>query len=282
MREINLNASTAGMTRLRPKGGASPESLYELYNGYINASKIPQQRPCAAYKFSVPTTSKGLVLYKGTFYTFTALPVAVVPGSTNLVLRHPNGAYNGTLKQIHFAQPYMSYLYVVVEFNADGTIPGGIYHYWLQFPATFQKSTQYKANDLVQPAVPNGFYYRALQSESAALSWAAGVVHIWNDVVQPSVYNGFQYRAKYINGNGMYLSGERAASGQVEPIWPTEIGATVIEVSSGAVNVEPPAAPEPPDPIPPGMRDGGGIDSRYQNPGGSGTIPWARTGIRIR
>ena len=272
------------MTRLRSKGGASPESLWELYNGYVNASKIPQQRPSSIWKFQVPVGSKGLVFHKGVFYTFTALAVAAVAGSTNLVLRHPNGGFGGTIKQIHFAQPFMGYLYVVAEFNAFATIPSIIVHYWLQKPAKWLPNQRYNVNDMVQPAgAANGLYYVALQGKSPLPAWTPALRHKIGDGIQPTVYNGFVYYAIAINGKyAIAGAGLEAPSGLVEPTWPTELNATVLEGASGAINTNPNPAPTPPDAIPPGMRDGTGDDSRYTNPGGSGTIPWARTPVRVR
>jgi len=263
MRAVTLNAFSAGMTRLRTKGGASPETLYELTNGYVTASRTLKQRPALTYQHALPTASKGLVYFKGVFYTFSAASVSPVAGSTNLVLIHPTPGFSGTLLHVHFAHPFMGYLYVVAEFSDNA-----IYHYWLQMPAAWKANHQYKANDLVQPTTPNGLYYRAVQSTTAAKAWTPGVQHSLGDVVQPTVYNGFAYDALGINGAipPSVPSPTTASSGQIEPTWPLVNGATVLETSSGAVNIIPDPAPTPPPATPPGLGEGG----RYTNLGGSG------------
>lgn len=247
------------MTRLRTKGGASPEALYELTNAYVTASKTIEPRPCLNYITRVPTGSKGLFAFKGILYSFVASNTVVNNGSTTLlVLRHPSPFFGGTLRTIHFTQPFMGFPYVVAEFS-----DGNVYHYWLQNPAPWKRYTIYKANDLVQPTVPNGLYYQAVQTVSAAPAWTAGLQHMRGDIVQPTTYNGFQYQAIIMNGD-IFDSGP-AASGAVEPIWPTSNGQTVLESSAGAATPVNPA-PEPPPATPPG----GGPGGRYSNPGGSG------------
>ena len=45
---VTLSAVQAGITRLRTKGGASPESLYDLINGYVTAARTIAPRPGSA------------------------------------------------------------------------------------------------------------------------------------------------------------------------------------------------------------------------------------------
>ena len=210
MRAVTLNASSAGMTRLRSKGGASPETLYELYNGYVTASRTTKQRPAVVYAHTLPTVSKGLVYFNGAhFIHLASAPVTPVAGSTNLVLIHPTPGFSGTVIRIWFAQPFMGLLYVVAEFSDNA-----IYHYWLQMPAAWQPFTQYKDGDLVQPTTPNGLYYRAYTANPPA-AWQPLHQYSTNDVVQPTKYNGFQYFATNL------LPSSPTSSSDTEPVWPT-------------------------------------------------------------
>lgn len=253
MRAVTLNAFSAGMTRLRTKGGASPETLYELTNGYITASRTIKERPAATYAFTVPTSSKGLCQFGGVFYTFSASAVSPVAGSTNKVLIHPTAGSTATISKIHFAHPFMGYLYVVAEFS-----DGGVYHYWLSDPPAWTPLTLYKENELVQPTVPNGLYYRATLI-NPPVAWQAETSYATGDTVQPTVPNGFKYSAT------ICLPSSPTTSSDTEPTWPAEEFATVYESSAG----NQPPAPEPPaspPSTPPGRGDGG----RYTNLGGSG------------
>lgn len=207
LRPETLSAVGAGMTRLRVKGGASKESLYELNNGYVAASKAPTQRPGTRWKFNFadPALSKaanagktkGLVAFKGIVYTFAAntSPIITSGSGTYVIvpLHHPNGT-SSQLKAIHFAKPFMGLLYVVAEF-----LDGAIAHFWLQNPTAWKAGTIYQANQLVQPTTPNGLYYKAVQLANPQ-SWTALLQHYQYDYVQPSTYNGFQYQALYLQG----------------------------------------------------------------------------------
>jgi hypothetical protein len=267
------NASTAGMTRLRNKGGASAETLYELTNAFVNADRMPQRRPgTVAYRtFSGAQQGKthGLVAFSGKMYTFTIDPnarfVSAAPPAPQVdvvLLVYPNQNPPGgvDIRQIHFAKIFMGYPYVTVEFT-DGVLAD----YWLQNPAAWKGSTIYTANALVQPSVPNGYYYKAVQVQSGAPAWTPNLLHQIHDYVQPTVYNGFQYRAELMDNQlGPIPAPPNVPSGSVEPVWPTTDGATVLETTIGTpITASPP--PTAPPATPPGREDGG----KYTNPGGS-------------
>jgi hypothetical protein len=264
-RPVTLSAFTAGMTRLRTKGGASPETLYELTNCYVTASRSILPRPCHALLTLVPTGSKGLCAFNGVLYTFTADKTLVNTGSTTLVvLRHPDPAFAGSLSKIHFAQPMMGKLYVVAEFS-DALVK----HYWLIDPPVWQATHHYKANDIVQPVLVGnrkGLYFKAVQSASVDPAWTPNIQHSLADQVQPTVYNGFVYRAVEINGSTFLPNPSTAPSGTTEPVWPTTQGATVLESSSGFAEIVPNPPPTPPPSTPPGREEGG----RFTNIGGTG------------
>lgn len=256
VRSVTLNASKAGMTRLRDKGGASPETLYELTNAYINASRSPTQRPGTTWTYQFGANTAGLVAFQGVFYAFTADPTKIVStGSYQVVLlRHPQGtSFSGQLSKIHYAQPFMGYLYVVAQFT-DGLIR----HYWLQNPPAWAQHTIYQANTMVQPTTPNGFYYVAIQTNNPP-AWQPNMSVTGSPpmVVQPTVYNGYEYTVSTYTGTA-------ATTGPTEPTWPTSQGATVTEYSTGYKNPIPAQPPVPPNANPPGTGTGG----RYGNPGG--------------
>jgi hypothetical protein len=273
-----FTAAGSGMTRLRVKGSASAETLYELTNGFVNADRMPQRRPgCIEYlhfgttgSFPVSPASAGkthgLVPYQGKLYTFTIDPTAMYSGSKIVVVRlfypNQNPPAGVDISQIHFAKVYMGYLYVCCEFT-DGVIAD----FWLQQPAAWTARNIYKANDLVQPSTPNGYYYKAVQTTIPYPAWTPNLMHTWHDKVQPTVYNGFFYDAYAMNSqSGPIPTPPNVASGATEPIWPLADGAGVLEASVGPPLTASPA-PDPPPKTPPGREDGG----KYTNPGGTGS-----------
>ncbi|HQR71229.1 MAG TPA: hypothetical protein PLE54_11535 [Burkholderiaceae bacterium] len=145
------------------------------------------------------------------------------------------------LEKIHFAEPFMGALYVAAEFS-----DGSIFHYWLQAGVTWEASTAYKAGDIVQPTTPNGIVYRATRYGSAYPAWAPSVLRYdgtstgyEQSVIEPTVYNDFYYTC-------IYTVGTLPRSGTVEPTWPTEDGATVVESSDNPPDVTTPATTSPP------------------------------------
>jgi hypothetical protein len=259
-RGVTLNASKAGITRLRTKGGASPESLYDLSNGFVNASRCPQQRPGTTWLFNFANSghtgnaglTRGLVAFKGIVYTFCHTPLTSGSGTYQIItLRHPTST-TATLSVVHYAAPFMGFLYVVAEFSDTK-----IFDYWLQLPAAWQQGHKYNANDLVQPTVPNGFYYKA-QQKSNPNAWTPLLLYKIGDVVQPTTYNGFQYTVYAEAGSGT----PPARSGPIEPTFKLSIGSLTLDFSSSTPPPEPAAAPDPPPAKAPGTDTGG----RYSNP----------------
>lgn len=286
VRPVTLSATKAGMTRLRVKGGASPETLYDLTNGYVNASKCPQQRPGLTWLFNFADPhlgkganagiTKGNIAFKGITYTFSHTPLT--SGNSNFViltLRHPTSNVVA-LKAIHFAQPFMGFIYVVAEFN-DGLIT----HYWLQAPAVWKANTQYMDNDMTQPTVNTGYYYQAqrainppqwtpmLQYKATTGSPPFGATA---DRVQPSTYNGSYFIVNQVFGPGASLTPPIARSGSVEPNWALaglRNGSFTLEFSTAS----PPPAPSSGTPAPGQTPPGGGQGGRYGNRAGGFAPP---------
>ena len=129
------------------------------------------------------------------------------------------------LKEIHFAAPFMGYLYVVAEFDVDSATLaeyGSTYHYWLQSSGSWAKDTVYLPTDYVEPTTPNGYAYQATRLTLPNPTWAPSVQIALNDIVEPTVANGYYFKATAV-------SDSNAHTGAIEPTWPTTEGATVQE-----------------------------------------------------
>jgi len=143
------------------------------------------------------------------------------------------------LKDIHFAAPFMGFLYVVAEFDVDSATEalwGSTYHYWLQTVGTWAPDTVYQIGNLVSPTVPNGFTYRAARISAPNPAWTPQTLHAVDDQVEPTVANGYYFVA-------IETDGANPITGTVEPTWPTTTDATVAEDSETANNDVTAAAP---------------------------------------
>lgn len=258
MSQVNLNVLKAGINRLRTKGGADPSSLYDLLNGYVTIDGGVASRPGTNEDATLPAGTVGLCAFDGGLVVFSDSPKTGMPaGYTCEVLRYPNdpGATPPTLSKVHFAAPFLGHLYVVAEFST-----GEIFHYWLLATGTdanvktWAPNTQYNVDAIVQPAVPNGFYYKPANTQFPQ-AWQSNHAYELNDVVVPTVLNGWKYTC-------IEADGANPASGSTEPVWPTADGATVSE----EINEQPPA---PVVPSTPTTNPGG---DRYSNAAGGGSI----------
>lgn len=218
---FSLTQLKQGINRLRVKGGANPESLYDLVNGYITTQQTVKGRAGTVRKVTLPADTKGLCTFKGKLVTFHHNSTA---GGTALmevkILVHPT-SITAKLRQIHFAQPFLGYLYVVAEYDDDS-----VYHFWLNDRSAWQANTVYAAGDIVRPTVPNGRVYVAQAAPTNRPRWASGVVRAVNNEIIPTVDNGYYYKCVAVSGN--------AQSGNTEPTWPKVPLATVVENSSTA------------------------------------------------
>lgn len=216
-----LSTANAGMTRLRVKGNAQAATLYDLLNGYITLAGTIKPRPGSVVDTVLPANTKGLATHKCKLYVFSSTPVVMTdPDYVNAVCRHPSDPTVQIL-QIHFADAYMGFLYVAVEFE-----DGQIWHYWLEELDAWSSGTAYLIGDRVFGTTENGFAYEATRPGSAGPAWQAGVVRTIGDIIEPTVYNGYKYEV-------IDVTGDNPASGENEPDWPAEAGAQVIEYSAG-------------------------------------------------
>ena len=220
----SLTKLEQGINRLRTKGGASPTSLYDLLNGYLTLSGTVKSRGGTARVKTLPANTKGLCVFGGKLKTFHHNSST---GSDALIdviiLRHPTDG-TLTLKEIHFSEPFLGYIYVVAEYSDSS-----VHHFWLQSSKTWSASTAYKEGDVVQPTTPNGFAYKAVRLGAPLNKWSPLTARAISDVIVPTVSNGYLYTVTAVTGSN-------PASGTTEPTWIAEDGAIVIEgiVSSGS------------------------------------------------
>jgi hypothetical protein len=259
MRVVPLSTSNGGMTRLRFKGDARPDTLYDLVNGYITLSGTIKPRPGTIEDITLPENTVGLVAHKGKLYTFGHEPDVTSNPDKYVVatLRHPTDPTIALL-QIHFAANFMGFLYVAAEFQ-----DGNVWHFWLEELDAWSAETDYKIGDRVFSSTENGYAYRATRPGSPHTAWAPNVSRAVNDVIEPTVHNGFKYTV-------IAVSGDNPASGLTEPDWPEEVGAQVIEYTAGD-GAPPPTTSTTPDP------DSGSIPKEYSNPAG-GFLPGGSSG----
>jgi hypothetical protein len=224
--QLTLTSLSAGMTRLRIKGGAAQDALYDLLNGYIDASGAPTSRYGTYTDTILPAGTIGLTAFEGKLYVFSDTPVTMTDENyVNAVLVNPNNGYQGSLTQIYFAKPFLGFLYVAAGFTSTTNVQTTV-HYWLQQPAAWTANTVYGINAQVQPDTPNGFYYEAQTPVTAAV-WQPNTAYTVGTYVAPSTANGYIYELTD-------TVGANPTSGPTEPTWPTSPGAQVFETVSGA------------------------------------------------
>lgn len=243
MRVLPLTVVRGGINRQRTRGGASPDNLYDLLNGYVTAAGTVVARPGTFRETTLDPATRGLVAFNGSRHTFCHSQVTVPDGYTLHVLHHPDSrdGYTIELERIHFAVPIMGALYVAAEFE-----DGSTYHYWLQEVDVWTQDTHYFANAMVRPTIPNGLVFQASRNGDPYPAWAADVPRsdgafgdYGQSIIEPTVYNDFYYPC-------VLTGGVNPRSGTTEPTWPTEEGAQVVEYADGGEDAIQPAAPTPP------------------------------------
>lgn len=218
-RQENLTVIKGGLNRQRTKGAALKDSLYDLLNGYVTTEKTVKVRPGTTLTHTLSSSTFGLVHFDGGFHTFASSSVSVPSGFTLHVLRAPT---DNNMSRIHFAEPFLGYLYVVAEFDA-----AEIYHYWVRTADDWAASKVYEANELVSPTTPDGFLYKATRLGDPYPKWAPNVARALNETIEPTEYNGLYMEAEAVYGS--------AASGETEPDWAdAEPGQLFIDTPDGA------------------------------------------------
>jgi hypothetical protein len=262
VRQFALTTAAGGINRLRDKGGASKDSLYDLVNGYVTQTNSIKPRPGTRLAYSLPEGTKGLAAFQDKLHVFSSEPVVSSdPMVVVNILRHPAPGSTMPLKEIHFAAPFLGFLYVAAEW-----LNGEVYHYWLQSATAWLPNTSYSIGAIVAPTVPNGYYYRASRIGPAGIAWAPNVARTIGDVVEPTVTNGYEYTV-------IETYGATPRSGATEPVWPKQDGATIAEDTEGGVPSGPTTPTTPTTTVPPEVEDryGTGVNANRQV-GGTGQV----------
>jgi len=244
MRREVLTTVKGGITRLRTKGAALKDTLYDLLNGYITAARTVKVRPGTFLTETMPAGTIGLVAFEGNLHVFSHNLVSSIPSGYVLdVLKSPDGDL--AITTIHFAEPFMGALYVAAEFS-----DGNIYHYWVRTAPDWVATNEYDLNELCSPATADGFAYKATRLGSPYPSWTPAAPRAVDDLIEPTTYNGYYFKC-------VSVVGVAPRSGDIEPSWPTTAGGLIFEDTDGTTNVPDASPPTPVVPsIPENTEDG--------------------------
>lgn len=216
MRPVPLTALRGGINRLKVKGAARADSLYDLTNAYITQAGTIVPREGTIRNAALNSSTAGLATFQGQLNVFATSLQTVPGGYVCNVLVHPTNAA-ATLSKIWFAKPFMGFPYVVAQFNT-----GDVFHYWLQNNGTWAASTVYKTGAIILPPTPNGLAYQAVRDMASNATWQGQATITAGTVIEPTTYTGFAYRAVSVLGSSPH-------TGSTEPSWPTTIGGIIQE-----------------------------------------------------
>ncbi len=233
MRQENLTTIKGGLNRLRTKGAALKDSLFELLNGFVTTEKTIKVRPGTILDATLPAGTVGLVSFDGDLVVFASSLIGGLPAGYVLkVVRAPDDA---ALSKIHFAEPFLGALYVAAEF-----VGGAVFHFWLQEAKDWTADTVYDANALVTPTTPDSFVYRATRLGAPFPAWTANTPRVVGDKVEPTTYNGLFFEV-------ISVIGTNSKSGATEPDFDVKVGEVVIENIDGTLDTpDPTPLPRPP------------------------------------
>lgn len=240
MRRYALEIQKTGINRLRTKGGASPEALYDFTNARVDTAGGLGPRGGLVDDATLPAGTVGLYGFKGKLHVFASAPVTVANTKYQVnILRHPTNPSVRTLAKVHYCHPMLGRLYVAAEFD-----DGSTYHYWVTNVSSWQASHVYAYLQQVQPVVINGFVYEA-SNAATTQAWAKAETIIVNDERQPTTYTGYKFKAVAVAGAAPVRTSD------VEPTWPATEGTQVVEYSYGGA----PTSTTPPSQGTGGLRD---------------------------
>jgi hypothetical protein len=249
-RQVSLTTIRGGINRLRIKGGAQSNVLYDLVNGYVTKQGTIRVRPGTTRQTELPIGTNGtvgLVPYNGLLATFSNVVTTVPSGFVCYVLTNPNNI-SDQLATIHFGQSFLGFLYVVAEFAS-----GDIFHFWLQNSGAWKATTDYLIGTVITPTVVNGLSYVAQRDSTPNPTWAPNTPEAMGNIVEPTTYNGFEYTASAVSGSNPH-------TGATEPAWIASDGALVIEQADADLSSAPTVTPNPTNVLPTS------VTSRYGNP----------------
>ncbi len=244
-RTLAFTAQKGGINRLRVRGGARADNLYDLVNGWVTNEQTVENREGTVREAVLAATTRGLTAFQDVLHIFSyQLEEDVPDGYLANVLSHPTDD-TATLVEIHFAQPFMGALYVVAEWS-----DGGIFHYWLASSGPWTADTVHLEGDVVTPTEPNGLLYKATPNNPAAptQTWQPLTNYAVGDKVLPTVYNGYYFEVTA-------TSGDVPISGAFEPTWNATEGAETVESADGTNAPASSGAAETAPQVPPDVRD---------------------------
>lgn len=207
MRPVPLTALHGGINRLRIKGGARADTLYDLVNAYLTQDGSVNPREGTIRAAALTAGTVGLASVNGVFNVFANSLVGVPAGYQCNILIHPTNPALAPSK-IWFAKPFLGFPYVVAQFT-----DGSIFHYWLQSNGTWAPTTVYKTGNIQLPVTVNGFAFQAVRDIPVNPTWTSQTVTTVNSIVEPTQYNGFMFKA-------IAVAGANPHTGSVEPTWP--------------------------------------------------------------
>jgi hypothetical protein len=249
-----LTAIRGGIDRLRLKGAAMQDVLFDALNCRVTEKKTVVPRPGNYRYANLPDGTKGLCSFGGRLHVFAAETLTPPNGFSVHVITHPDAGADVTpINRVYFAAPFMGFLYVVADFVG---FSGTYVHFWLQTGDVWQASHTYKHGAIVVPTVDNGFSYQASRIGAPNLTWAPGVQRALAGVVEPTEYNDFFYTV-------IDVQGTNPRSGDTEPEWPIEDGAQISEDADGlgatgdGTTTDAPDSAETPNPDTSDRYDGG-------------------------
>lgn len=218
MRPYPLTVMAGGINRLRVKGGAAANMLYDLQNAYVTNAGSISPREGTIRTATLDSTTVGLSAENGKFNIFSSqFSTAALPTNFVLnVLSDPNNTTASPVK-IWFAKPFMGFPYVVAQFNT-----GDIFHYWLQNNGTWTSNTDYTSASIVLPPVANGLAYQGVRDFPPNPLWTANTLITSGSYIEPNEATGFCYQC-------IAATGSPINTGAVEPVWPTVAGGIVQE-----------------------------------------------------
>ena len=224
MQPYPLTVLQGGINRLRVKGAARANMLYDLLNGYITNAGSVSIREGTFLAETLNSNTAGLMSMDGSFNVFSTSFVEVPEGYIDNVLYNANDPSSSIVK-IWFAKPFLGFPFVVAQFS-----DGSIVSFWLQNGGganngVWEPSTVYLTGSIVTPDTPNGLAYQAVRDMPQNPLWVANTEVTLGEMVEPTEYTGFAYRAIAVSA----APGTEPFTSATEPAWPSVAGATIQE-----------------------------------------------------
>ncbi|MDE2098511.1 MAG: LamG domain-containing protein [Patescibacteria group bacterium] len=227
-----LTVISGGINRLRTKGGADRNVLYELLNGYVTQANTVKVRPgttrdadIAAYSGAGMT--KGLVAYQGQKHVFSHEVVDVPPGYALHVLGHPAALQAGYTGQLSSVTTVITASAAETDFPFGGTWASAGFGYsngtYSNIAASVGQAsvTNIGGNTLVVAGVVTGTGYNGSPASPALIVALAGnLAQTILDSVTMTPYGGLP--AEFLGSTAVFNPGGNvpATSGYTVWAWP--------------------------------------------------------------